>query len=238
MATFVLVHGSSHGGWCWKKIIPLLRKYGHDVFAPTLTGLGERSHLVSKDIGLDTHILDILQVLIYENLDNVILVGHSYGGLVVGGVAEKVPDRIKRLVYLDAYIPQDNKSAFDIITHLETISRFQFHNFRERTLKEQGKEWLIEPYKPEEFGVTDPDDISWMNSRLDPMPWHTHDQPLRITNPKTKILAKSFICCSEFGNAQFKAQKSSEDWDYHELMKGHDIMITAPTELAQLLKDI
>lgn len=137
MATFVLVHGSSHGGWCWKKIIPLLRKYGHEVFAPTLTGLGERSHLVSKDIGLDTHILDILQVLIYEDLDNVILVGHSYGGLVVGGVAEKVPDRIKRLVYLDAYIPQDNKSAFDIITHLETISRFQFHDFRERTLKEQ-----------------------------------------------------------------------------------------------------
>ena len=137
MATFVLVHGSSHGGWCWKKIIPLLRKYGHEVFAPTLTGLGERSHLVSKDIGLDTHILDILQVLIYEDLDNVILVGHSYGGLVVGGVAEEVPDRIKRLIYLDAYIPQDNKSAFDIITHLETISRFQFHDFRERTLKEQ-----------------------------------------------------------------------------------------------------
>lgn len=75
--------------------------------------------------------------------------GHSYGGLVVGGVAEKVPDRIKRLVYLDVYIPQDNKRAFDIITHLESISRFQFHDFRERTLKEQGKEWLIEPYKPE-----------------------------------------------------------------------------------------
>jgi pimeloyl-ACP methyl ester carboxylesterase len=93
MATFVLVHGSSHGGWCWKKVIPLLRKGNHEVYTPTLTGLGERSHLVSKDIGLDTHILDIIQVL-------------EYGGLIIGGVAEKVPERIRHLVYLDAYIPQ------------------------------------------------------------------------------------------------------------------------------------
>lgn len=238
MATFVLVHGSSHGGWCWKKVIPLFRKGGHEVFTPTLTGLGERNHLVSKDIGLATHILDILQVLKYEDLDNVILVGHSYGGLVIGGVAEKVPERIKHLVYLDAYIPQDNKSAFDIINYLETISKFQFHDFKERTLKEQGKEWLIKPYKPEEFGVTNPNDIIWMKSRLDPMPWHTHDQTLRITNPTAKTLAKSFICCSEFGYAQFKALKSTKDWDYHELMKGHDVMITAPFELVQLLETI
>lgn len=199
--------------------------------------MGERNHLVSEDIGLNTHILDIFQVLKYENLDNIIIVGHSYGGLVIGGVAEIVPERIKRLVYLDAYIPQDNQSAFDIITHLETISKFQFHDFRERTLKEIGKEWLIEAYKPEDFGVTNPDDIIWMNSRLDPMPWHTHDQILRITNPKAKTLAKSFICCSEFGNAQFRAQ-SSQYWDYHELMKGHDSMITAPAELVQLFEAI
>lgn len=113
MATFVLVHGSNHGGWCWRKVTPLLSEDGHEVYTPTLTGLGERSHLVSKDIGLDTHILDIIQVLEYEGLNKVILVGHSYGGLVIGGVAEKVPERIRRLVYLDAYIPQDNKSAFD-----------------------------------------------------------------------------------------------------------------------------
>ena len=94
MVTFVLVHGSCHGGWCWKKVTPLLRKYGHDVYTPTLTSLGERSHLVSKNIGLDTHILDIIQVLEYEDLSKVTLVGHSYGGLVIGGVAEKVPDKI------------------------------------------------------------------------------------------------------------------------------------------------
>jgi len=99
------------------------------------------------------------------------LVGHSYGGLVIGGVTEKVPERIRRLVYLDAYIPQDNKSAFDIIPGLETI-------YKERALKEQGRDWLVASYKPEEFGMTNPDDIYWMNSRLSPMPWHTHDQPL------------------------------------------------------------
>jgi pimeloyl-ACP methyl ester carboxylesterase len=103
--------------------------------------------LVSRDIGLYTHILDIIQVLEYENLNKVMLVGHSYGGLVIGGVAQRVPERIRRLVYLDAYIPQDNKSAFDIIPGLETM-------YEERTLKAQGREWLVASYTPEEFGVT------------------------------------------------------------------------------------
>jgi len=146
MATFG-VHGSCHGGWCWKKVTPSLCKVSHEVYTPTLTGLGERSHLVSRDIGLYTHILDIIQVLEYENLNKVMLVGHSYGGLVIGGVAQRVPERIRRLVYLDAYIPQDNKSAFDIIPGLETM-------YEERTLKAQGREWLVASYTPEEFGVT------------------------------------------------------------------------------------
>lgn len=231
MVIIVLVHGSCHGGWCWKKVTPLLSKDSYEVYTPTLTGLGERSHLISRDIRLDTHILDIIQVLEYENLNEVMPVGHSYGGLVIGGVAEKVPERIRRLVYLDAYIPQDDKSAFDIIPGLETI-------YKKRALKEQGREWLVASYTPEEFGVTNPDDVNWMNPRLSPMPWHTHDQPLRITNPKARKIPKGYICCTEFGNIQFKAQKSPADWDYHELMKGHDVMITSPKELVQLLETL
>ena len=232
MATFVLVHGSCHGGWCWKKVTPLLRKYGHDVYTPTLTGLGERSHLVSRNIRLDTHILDIIQVLEYEDLSEVTLVGHSYGGLVIGGVAEAIPERIKHLVYLDAYIPQDNKSAFDIVPGLEAI-------YKERALTERSREWLVASYEPEEFGVTNSVDINWMKTRLSPMPWHTHDQPIRITNPKSKRLPKSYISCTEFGESQFKAQKSQEDWDYHELKTGHDAMITVPDKLAaQLLQTL
>ncbi|MGC2573973.1 MAG: alpha/beta hydrolase [Candidatus Nitrosopolaris sp.] len=180
---------------------------------------------------MDTHVLHIIQVLEYENLNEVMLVGHSYGGLVVGGVAEKVPERIRRLVYLDAYIPQDNKSAFDIIPGLETICK-------KRALEEQGREWLVASYTPEEFGVTNPDDIKWMNPRLSPMPWHTHDQPLRITNPKSRKIPKSYICCTEFGSAQFKVLESPADWDYHELMKGHDVMIATPKELVQLLETL
>jgi pimeloyl-ACP methyl ester carboxylesterase len=111
MATFVLVHGSCHGGWCWKKVTPLLRNASHEVYTPTLPGLGERSHLVSRDIGLDTHILDMIQVIEYENLNEVMLVGHSYGGLVIGGVAEKVPERIRRLVYLDKF-PEKKSISF------------------------------------------------------------------------------------------------------------------------------
>jgi pimeloyl-ACP methyl ester carboxylesterase len=231
MATYVLVHGSCHGGWCWKKLTPLLRKNGHLVYTPTLTGLGERTNLVNKSVGLDTHILDIVQVLEYEDLDEVILVGHSYGGMVIGGVTEKVLQRIGRLVYLDAYIPQDNRSAFDLVPGLETI-------YKERRLKDEGKEWLVESYTPEEFGVTDPDDVRWMSTRLTPMPWHTHDQPIRITSPRAKDLPRNFISFSEFGISQFKFQESKAGWDYHELMRGHDAIITAPNELGELLETL
>ena len=229
MTIYVLVHGSCHGGCCWKKLTPLLHKYGHSVYTPTLTGLGERSHLVNKSIGLDTHIPDIVQLFEFEDLDEVILVGHSYGGLVIGGVTEKVPNRIRRHIFLDAYIPQDNKSAFDIIPGLETF-------YKERRLKEEGKGWLVESYTPEEFGVTNPEDIKWMRTRLSPMPWHTHDQPIRITNVRAKTIPKSFICFSEFGHSQFNSLKSKAGWDYHELMRGHDAMITAPYELVELLE--
>jgi pimeloyl-ACP methyl ester carboxylesterase len=231
MGTFVLVHGSCHVGWCWKKVTPLLREYGYDVYFPTLTGLGERSHLVSKNIDLDTHILDVTQVLEYENLNEVILVGHSYGGLVIGGVAEQIPERIKHLVYLDGYLPENGKSAFDLIPGLKEI-------YETRSMKEQGKEWLVSSFDPTVWGVSDPDDVAWMNSRLCPMPWHTHDQSLRIVNLQAQKILKSYISCTEFKNFHFMAQRarSQSGWDYHELKRGHDAMITLPDEVVQILE--
>ena len=107
MATFVLVHGGWAGGWQWREVASLLRAAGHDVFTPTLTGLGERVHLASPDVGLDTHIQDILMVLEYEELRDVILVGYSYSGMVITGVAERAPERLAHLVYLDAYVPRE-----------------------------------------------------------------------------------------------------------------------------------
>lgn len=156
MSTFVLVHGSCHGGWCWKKVTPILRKSHHEAYTLTLTGLGERSHLVSRDVSLNTHIQDVTQVFEYEDLSGVILVGHSYGGLVISGVAEEMANRIKRLVYLDGYIAEDGKSAFDLIPGLKEI-------YEKRAIYEHGKEWLVSSYTPQEFGVTDPADIAWMN---------------------------------------------------------------------------
>jgi len=233
MTTFVLVHGSCHGGWCWKKVTPLLANHSHIVYTPTLTGLGERSHLLREDIDLSTQILDIMQVFEYEDLDDVILVGHSYGGMVVGGVAEKMPDRIRRLVYLDGYIPEDGKTAFDLIPGLEEV-------YKKRALSNQGKEWLVQPYNPTVWGVTDSEDIVWMNRHLSPMPWHTHDQSIRINNLEAKKIPTSYISCTEYKDFHFMAQKAKLrlGWDYHELKSGHDAMIIVPNELVQILETL
>lgn len=237
MAIFVLVPGSYCGGWYWKKITPLLTNHGHRVYTPTLTGLGERSHLVREDIDLNTHILDIMQVFEYEDLYDVILVGHSYGCVVIGGVAEKIPNRIRRLVYFDGSIPEDGKTAFDLLPGLEDI-------YKKRSLSNQGKEWLSQPLDPTVWGVTDMDDIAWINRRLSPMPWHTHDQPLRINNPEAKKIPKSYISCTEYSTEykglHFMAQKAKLQlgWDYHELKSGHLANVIVPNELVQILETL
>jgi pimeloyl-ACP methyl ester carboxylesterase len=115
------VHGSCHGGWCWNKLISFLKRNDNQIYTPTLTGLGERSHLLFENINLSTHIKDVIQVFEYQNLSNVILIGHSYGGMVIGGIAERIPQRIESMIFLDAYIPQDGKSAFDLIPNLKYI---------------------------------------------------------------------------------------------------------------------
>ena len=123
MATYVLVHGGGHGGWCWQRLAPLLRAEGHDVHTPTLTGLGERSHLVRPETDLDTHVTDVAAVLEYEDLTDVILVGHSYGGMVITGTADRVPDRIAQIVYLDAASPRDGQSLVDVAPALMDFAR-------------------------------------------------------------------------------------------------------------------
>ena len=121
MATFLVVHGAWAGGWFWKKMRPLLRKQGHELVTPTCTGIGERSHLAQPDVGLETHITDILNVLEFEDLTDVILVGHSYGGMVATGVADRAPDRISQVVYLDAFVPQDGESLLALLPEAARI---------------------------------------------------------------------------------------------------------------------
>ncbi len=231
MATFVLVHGAWHGGWCWKRVIPLLRRAGHDVFAPTLTGLGERAHLLSPTVCLDTHVRDVLGVLAYEDLREVVLVGHSYGGMVITGVAERAAERLAHLVYLDAFVPRDGECLLDLFPKTA----------REQTLaraRAEGDGWRLPPLREEQpFGVTDPADIAWLRSRLTAHPVPTWTQPVRLTDPKALALPRTFVECTATGWFRGFAERvrSQPGWRYQDLPTGHDAMITAPRALADLL---
>ncbi len=224
--TFVLVPGSWHGGWCWRKIVPLLREGGYEVLAPTLTGTGDRSHLLTRDTDLALHIQDIVQTVEYEDLHEVILVGHSYGGMVITGVAEHVLERIACLIYLDFLPPDDGQCVFDFTPDGGASARW--------AALSDGDGWLVPPRSPEAFGVDEPIDIAWMQARLRPMPLATFEQPVRARIAAR--LPRSLILCSEskgFSHVVRRAQDAK--LAYHELAAGHDAMVTAPAELAQIL---
>ncbi len=236
MTTFVLVHGAWHGGWCWRRVASPLRAAGHMVYTPTLTGLGERAHLLAPTIDLETHIRDIVGVLAYEELTDVMLVGHSYAGAVITGVADRVPSRLASLVYLDAFVPRDGESLFDL--HPPPMR----DGMRARSDAE-GEGWYLPPPPSTGqvlFGITDPADIAWVRGKLGPQPRLPHEQPLRLANPAGAALPRTFIYCKDkapgdpFAAMARRAQEG-EGWGYHELPTGHDAMVTMPVELAALL---
>ena len=173
MATFVLVHGAWHGGWCWQKVIPFLEEASHEVYAPTLTGLAERASELSPDVGLDTHIQDIVGLLQEKNLHGVILVGHSYGGMVITGVVDEVPERIAHLVYLDTFVPRDGESMADVVPFLGIYLRKQ--------AQAHGDGWRVDSHGT--YGVTTEPDRSWVLSKVTPQPLKTLEQPLHLKNP-------------------------------------------------------
>lgn len=226
-ATFVLVHGAWHGGWCWKKVKSLLEAEGRTVFTPTLTGLGERSHLLSPQIDLSTHIEDIIAVLEYEDLYDVILVGHSYAGMVITSVAEKFPHRLAHLVYLDAYLPQDKKSMMDY---------FQMPLLDE-IVKARGEGWKVPlPGRIEDLGVINKEDINWVSTRVGDHPYKTFTEKVNLTISVNHI-AKTFIRLTNFPwytEAGNRAKRMG--FNYYEMLEGgHDAMISKPSEIAALL---
>ena len=173
MATFVLVHGGWHGGWCWQKVVPFLEAAGHEVYAPTLTGLAERASELSPDVGLDTHIQDIVGLLEEKNLQGVILVGHSYGGMVITGVVDRVPERIAHLVYLDTFVPRDGESIADVVPLLKYVLRKQ--------AQAHGDGWRVDSHGT--YGVTTEPDRSWVLSNVTAQPLKSLEQPLHLKNP-------------------------------------------------------
>jgi pimeloyl-ACP methyl ester carboxylesterase len=168
MATFVLVHGSWAGGWNWARLRPFLADSGHHVLTPTLSGLGDRGHLAGPDIGLSTHIKDITRLLDWEDLTDVVLVGHSYGGMVVTGVLGRVPERLARVVYLDAFRPEPGQAAFDVLPELPGL-------FGEPPAEHP---WGWPPVDLALLGIVEPADRDWMARKCTPMPVLTHREPL------------------------------------------------------------
>ena len=228
-ATFVLVHGAWHGGWCWKKLTPLLRAAGHEVFVPTLTGMGERSHLINPQINLDTHIQDITNVMEYEDLQNVILVGHSYGGMVIAGVAAKAGERLAQLVYLDAFLPENGKALQDYAPPLAELVKAQGAGWR------LSSAWMGTP--TEMFGVKDSADLAWVTPRLGDQPYGTFTQPVQLATNLSKSLRQSYTHLTKgppFEEAAGRAKKQGLHM-YELFSAGHDAMVTQPKELAKLL---
>ena len=223
----MLVHGAWHGGWCWRFVRPLLK--GHDVFTPSLTGLGERTHLARPDINLDTHIADVVSLLEMEDLRDVILVGHSYGGMVVTGAADRAHERIQRLVYLDAFVPENGKCLLDYVVP-ERAAR----------MREEGeKAGSVTPPPLSLWGITKQEHIEFIKPREARHPFGTMVQKIRLQG-NTDRLPKTFIYCSSPATGsfdQFAANyRYAPSWKFYELATGHDAMILMPERTAELLQ--
>ena len=233
MANFLLVHGGWIGAWSWRRVRPLLLAAGHQAFTPTLTGLGERAHLLSPDIGLTTHIQDVVGVIESEELQDVVLVGQSYAGMVITGVADRVAGRLSQLVYLDAFVPRDGESLADLVAP-EMMASLQ------QAARSEGNSWRVPPLPPQACGVSEEQDVQWMLRRMGFHPLKTMLEPLHLTLQKCTV-PKTFIYCNRPAMGLFEgfvARARAEKWNCYELATGHTSMVTAPRELASILLKI
>src|SRR6185437_14123889 len=233
--TFVLVHGAWHGGWCWSRVADRLRAAGHQVFTPTQTGLGERRHLLSKDITLDTFRTDIVNVIEAEELSKIVLVGHSFGGLAISGVADVMPERIRHLVYLDSLVVEGGKSPFDSLPADVVAAR--------RKLAEESSGGLSLPNPPPSaFGVLEAYNAEWVKRRLTPHPLSTYTSKQNIKGPVGNNLPRTYIHCTNPSYAALQASrdwvKAQAGWRWAEIATVHDAMVTAPDELAKMLMGV
>lgn len=231
--TFVLVHGAWHGGWCYARVRDTLTEQGHRVFTPTLTGLGERSHLMSADINLDTHITDVVNVIKWENLSNIVLCGHSYGGWIVSGVAEQMLDNISSIVFLDAYMPEDGDSGQSI------GSKFT----QDGIAKALATGAISRPGpSAESFMVADESDRAWIDSKTTEQPLGVSLQPIRLTGARDRVAKKTYIRAAPYPNpafdTYFETCAADPSWTTYSLPCGHDIMVDMPDRLAEILVEV
>lgn len=244
MTTYVLVGGAWLGGWCWQNVARRLRDEGHDAYPVTLTGLGERAHLASPEVDLDTHVTDVVNLIEYEGLRDVVLLGHSYGGLVVTGAADSISERISELVYLDtAPLPSGTAIIETFPPDVRERIEGQVEKYGE------GWKWPMPPTWEEVAGFgslegVDEDRLRLLRSRATPQPFGTYTRPLRLTNPAREALPKLGIVCS-FSMAQVEEmisgghplakELSGPNWRFVELPTGHWPMFSRSDDLAELL---
>jgi pimeloyl-ACP methyl ester carboxylesterase len=231
MTTFVLVHGAWHGGWCYKRVARLLRLAGHEVYTPTLTGLGERAHLMGRTIDLSTHIQDIVSVIRCEELSDVVMCGHSYGGMVIAGVAEQIAAKIRSLVYLDAFVPENGKSVFDYLPAEQSEQM--------RTdAAQNGEGYKVTPISAAAFAVNDRD-AAWVDAMCVKHPLTTLEQKLALSG--ARVPKRVYILAAGWEPSPFQQfgarYKDDRDWQFVSIACGHDVMVDRPQELADVLID-
>jgi pimeloyl-ACP methyl ester carboxylesterase len=229
--TFLVCHGAWSAGWAWKKMHPLMQAAGHRLVTPSYTGLGERAHLANPSVDLETHIEDVLNVIKYEDLHDIVLLGHSYGGMVATGVADRARDRVAQLIYLDAFVPRDGQSLFDLNesgrAHLQEAAK-------------GGDGWRVPPLQTPPD--TSPADVEWLSARRVHMPIKCFETKLKLQNgeptlPRSYIYATRITPADTFG--QFaKRAKSEAGWRYYAIDASHSPNVTAPEALMALLQRI
>ncbi|UKA60474.1 alpha/beta fold hydrolase [Arthrobacter sp. FW306-2-2C-D06B] len=239
---FVLVHGAFHGGWCWGPVRDRLTALGHRVFTPSLTGLGDRSHLLGPDIHVETHISDVVNVIEYEDLDDVVLVGHSYGGWVISGVAERVLPRLASIVFVDAVMPENGDSILEQAPDAtgEVLTR----------LRAEGR-WGHTPPQAEYFGIQTAENRAWVDSKMSPHPISHWEDRITLTGAREAVPKKAYVWASEwkhpvpegFANKHpvlegfAKKFEATPGWVRYDVPCGHDVMVDRPERLAGILID-
>ena len=230
-ATFLVCHGAWSAGWAWKKMHPLMAARGHRLVTLSYTGLGERAHLAGPSIDLETHIQDILNVIKYEDLRDIVLIGHSYGGMVATGVADRARDVVSQLIYIDAFVPDDGQSLLD----LNEPARVRMH-----VLARAGDGYRVppNPTSPD----TPPADLEWLSERRVDMPIKYFETKLRLQGgrlslPRSYIYATRITPADTFGPFAKRA-KSEPGWRYFEIDASHSPNVTAPETLMALLEEI
>ena len=229
--TYVLVHGAWHGSWCWKRVRAALQSAGHNVFTPTLTGLGERSHLNSAAVDLSTHIPDIVNLIKWEELSDVVLCGHSYAGAVIAGVADQIADRIRAMIFLDAFVLENGESFMDIVpSEVAQVLRDQ--------AKATGEGWKVNPIPARILGVREPRDVAWVDAQCTPQAIATFEARIKLTGSLVHIQDITYMFPTEcHSNLLVSHERAkAKGWKIRTVdNSGHEIMIDHPKELAKFL---